>query len=552
MFGKKLFPKYDINFQPYTNKGLPVIVNNQILQTLFFLYKKSLKTNKILIVRQTPKPNLIRLLKNFTVASKNFFMKPNVTFLLRKKYLLKLKKTKISLFYRTLAWIGFWKPFSKSPRAFFSKFVEVPNGFGNNISKKNLLHTTKNYRLLQQKFVKGKFLRYHNNLVHHSNFFLSEQIVLRGVSSNSRNWMVYTNTLNKQKTFLTETNFVFYNIYSQSELVNSYLYNFYCYHSTSVVKKHFPKTYYFRNFFNEISLSYGATAQTSFIRTESNVKVNFSRLNKLPITKSFNLTNFYQFNQNKIPPVLRRYFHYHLFITKNNKPCNFLSTQYLKNFFFESRLVSIRSINTNPLNFFSLIFKRKFIDIHKNSSFNLNITMWYYVSLVRFIENCSGLKTTLLFNPFIENSLSYTDIARCYLWSERVFDFRRLLGPKIFIQESFRVLHLALKLKDPAFLSSWIKEMLKRTSFWKYRVFLRYLKYVIQNLFYTIFNDIGFKGFKLKLKGKISVGGNSRTRVLFYRIGETSQSKLLNKVTHDISFVYTFTGVLGFQLWFYF
>ena len=79
-------------------------------------------------------------------------------------------------------------------------------------------------------------------------------------------------------------------------------------------------------------------------------------------------------------------------------------------------------------------------------------------------------------------------------------------------------------------------------------MFLRYLKYVIQNLFYTIFDDIGFKGFKLKLKGKISVGGNSRTRTLFYRIGETSQSKLLNKVTHDISFVYTFTGVLGFQL----
>jgi hypothetical protein len=111
-------------------------------------------------------------------------------------------------------------------------------------------------------------------------------------------------------------------------------------------------------------------------------------------------------------------------------------------------------MNTTPINLFSLTFKRKFIDFYKNNSFNLNVTMWYHTSLIRFIENSSGLKTSLLFNPFIENSLSYADIARCHLWSERVFDFRRLLGPKIFIQESFRVLHLALKLKDPTFLSS--------------------------------------------------------------------------------------------------
>ena len=80
----------------------------------------------------------------------------------------------------------------------------------------------------------------------------------------------------------------------------------------------------------------------------------------------------------------------------------------------------------------------------------------------------------------------------------------------------------------------------------------RYIKYLVRHLFFTVFDDLQFKGFKLKLKGKISVGGNSRARTLMYRVGETSQSTFKNKITHDLNFVYTFTGVMGFQLWFYF
>ena len=90
--------------------------------------------------------------------------------------------------------------------------------------------------------------------------------------------------------------------------------------------------------------------------------------------------------------------------------------------------------------------------------------------------------------------------------------------------------------------------MLKRISFWKYRVLFRYIKYIVKNLFSTVFSYLQFKGFKLKLKGKISVGGNSRARTLMYRIGQTGQSTLSNKIVHDINYVYTFTGVMGFQI----
>jgi ribosomal protein S3 len=71
-------------------------------------------------------------------------------------------------------------------------------------------------------------------------------------------------------------------------------------------------------------------------------------------------------------------------------------------------------------------------------------------------------------------------------------------------------------------------------------------------LFWTHFADLGFKGLKLRLKGKISVAGNARTRTLRYAIGETSYSTFNNKVVSDFSTINTFTGVLGFRIWFFF
>jgi len=67
-------------------------------------------------------------------------------------------------------------------------------------------------------------------------------------------------------------------------------------------------------------------------------------------------------------------------------------------------------------------------------------------------------------------------------------------------------------------------------------------------LLYPYFEELKFKGIKLKLKGKIGVVGNARTRTLFYRIGRTSHSTINNKIHQSFQTFNTFTGVLGFQL----
>ena len=187
-----------------------------------------------------------------------------------------------------------------------------------------------------------------------------------------------------------------------------------------------------------------------------------------------------------------------------------------------------------------------------SNSFPLDLSIWYYKTLIQFIENCSGRRTALLLGPFIQNALTYEDRARCSLWNNRVTGFQRIMGGRIFVHEALSIIVTSIRIKDPTFLSNWIRAMLKRLSFWKYRLIFRYVKFVLLYVLKPNFHLLDFRGVKLQLKGKISVAGNARTRTLFLQIGDTSHSKMKNRVIYDLSFVNTFTGVLGFKLWFFY
>lgn len=196
--------------------------------------------------------------------------------------------------------------------------------------------------------------------------------------------------------------------------------------------------------------------------------------------------------------------------------------------------------------------QRRLVKSFESSRWSAKVSPWYLNTLVRFMEHCSGKKVLLKLNPFIENSLTFTDLAKCSMWLTRVAGFQKLLGPKFFLDEVLKAVTLALKVKDATFFSNWIRGMLKRLSFWKIRVFFRFLKYMMRYVFWTSFDYFQFKGLKICLKGKISVAGNARKRTLLYRIGTTSYSKFDNKISYDFSCIGSFTGVMGFRVWMFF
>lgn len=230
---------------------------------------------------------------------------------------------------------------------------------------------------------------------------------------------------------------------------------------------------------------------------------------------------------------------------------HFSAQAYLKSFFYSPNNSFFK---TNILPNFTLFFtfKKKILKLFSYDKFSPSSSPFYINSLIRFFEHCSGKGVILKSNMFLNNFLSYSEKAQCFNWSLKVKIFRKMLGPRLFLAESLEILYLAFKLKDPFFLSNWLLNMMKKISFWKYRLFFRYLKYALRYFFVPIFKDLNVKGIKFRLKGKISVAGNARTRTILQRTGVTGHASFKNKVVQELSLVKSFTGVMGLKVWIFF
>ena len=321
------------------------------------------------------------------------------------------------------------------------------------------------------------------------------------------------------------------------------------------------------NFFHENNYYQTSQLMPNFNKTPNLNNYNFLKIIKNTsksffYLKSYKYSKFYkQFNIScnldliflfYFKPLFFKYFFY--FITKTtNKLFKVLSllenNLYLKDFFFYSENNSIFSNNILPNSKFNYVLKKKMLKIFNYSKFPTITTIWHYNTLIRFLEFCSGKKVFIKFFNFLITNLSFSEKAQCLLWAQKVKYFRKVLGPRLFLNESLQIIYLSLKLKDPYILSNWIVSTMHKISFWKYKTFLRYIKYVLRYFFWVIFKDLKIKGIKFQLKGKISVAGNARTRTVFHNVGFTSHTTFNNKILYNLALVRSFTGVMALKLW---
>lgn len=226
-----------------------------------------------------------------------------------------------------------------------------------------------------------------------------------------------------------------------------------------------------------------------------------------------------------------------------------LLNDYFNNFFFYSVTQKFFCMNILPNVKFSYVLKRRLVKTFNNTKLPPHTILWYYQTIARFLEFCSGKRACIQFFPFLASTLNFYEKMQCLLWAQKVKYFRKVLGPRLFLNESLQIIYLSLKLKDPFVLSNWMVSTMYKISFWKYKTFLRYIKYVLRYFFWVIFKELKMKGIKYQLKGKISVAGNARTRTTFHYVGFTSHSTFNNKILYTLSLIRTFTGVLGLKLW---
>jgi hypothetical protein len=209
------------------------------------------------------------------------------------------------------------------------------------------------------------------------------------------------------------------------------------------------------------------------------------------------------------------------------------------------------SLQTNvvPALSFTHVLKKNILRLFNHRKFSTATTSWHYLTIIKFLEYCSGRKIYLNLSTFLDTALDAMEKSRCLLWSQKLRSFKKAFGAKLFLTESLEIIYTSLKLKDPYFFSNWLLGFFYKMSFWKYKLVFRYLQYVLRYFFQSVFSELYIKGLKFQLKGKVSVAGNSRTRTVVTKIGSHSHATFNNKVLYNLHLLKTFTGVIGFKTW---
>nr|QCU82607.1 ribosomal protein S3b [Pseudourostyla cristata] len=313
---------------------------------------------------------------------------------------------------------------------------------------------------------------------------------------------------------------------------------------------------------------------TLFIKNNSNAIINFNNTSRIKTKNTLKTKNIVLYNNNIF---LNNIFLNNIFL--NNI---FLNNIFLNNVHRQLILIKFLFFNNFKLNkyFFSLLLKfvnntyyfysiqnnklhtncfgnDKFLIIIKkqairhldkqkmlSGSFN-----WHYYTLIRNLEFWTGKKIAIKIYTYLNTVMTYYDNMKCVLWHRKLQYFQKTIGHGFFLLESIQIIYLTLKLKDLSLLINWMTAVLHKISFWKHRLFFHYLRYLFKNFFLPIFTELNVKGIKFKLKGKISVTGNARTRTIFCKIGKVSHSTYNNKILQSLDLIRTFTGVMGLQIW---
>lgn len=213
---------------------------------------------------------------------------------------------------------------------------------------------------------------------------------------------------------------------------------------------------------------------------------------------------------------------------------------------------SVFRTNLAPHESFQKTLSKNVLNSLANQRFREDVIPFYQNTLIRFIEFCTGRRAIFQFYPFVNQHVGKDYMVRYHRWLPRMSFYERRLGHRFFLEEALHILHLGFILRDPKIIASWLKAIILRISFWKTRSIFRFLKYLFNNYFIHVFDDVKIKGMKIRLKGKISAAGNSRKRTILFRIGRTSHAEVNLRVLKDFSLINTFTGVMGFQVYLFY
>lgn len=131
-----------------------------------------------------------------------------------------------------------------------------------------------------------------------------------------------------------------------------------------------------------------------------------------------------------------------------------LSRGFSTKLFFSDVTTNLVTTNLVPINLLKNSFKKRIIKTLSNDIYLPRSSIYFYKTLIAFMEYHTSKKVFLKLNPFLEGSLNFKDSCRCSLWYSKVNAFQKILGHRIFVHESLRIFMSAVRFRDPDFLAN--------------------------------------------------------------------------------------------------
>lgn len=165
--------------------------------------------------------------------------------------------------------------------------------------------------------------------------------------------------------------------------------------------------------------------------------------------------------------------------------------------------------------------------------------------LVGFTETTLGGKVCLTFLPYDAQKPELAPSLACV--ESCVYPRLRRFHRLFFVKDFVDLMAMAFYQKNAALFLRWVVKFMERIAPRLHRKFLAFFKLFLTRLYVRHAPTLGYIGFKLTVKGKISVTGNAKKRTQRVHCGTCSLTTKVNRISYAARVVHTPTGVLGLK-----
>lgn len=239
--------------------------------------------------------------------------------------------------------------------------------------------------------------------------------------------------------------------------------------------------------------------------------------------------------------------------TNNSLIKNFNLNFYFIEFFFKKVNKILTSQILGNYNFFLfqyyVLFKlNNFSDnnVSSNNLFAIKNFFFFDIFVKKFFEE--KLQKPIYLS-FVKNNVDFLNYNIYYLnLIKRIKKLQIFNKYFRFIKEFLEILILTFYTKDIFLFKNWLIKVSEKLHFKVHKRLFYIIKVIVMKYFSLYFKYFNCLGFCLRVKGKIGLGGSSKTKTFWIKVGKFSLTKKNLKVCYTNGHIRTYSGVLGVEI----